>query len=169
MLSDRYYTEDFDSGAPPLPYRAYLRIRLERTGAAEEERIVLRRQTFRPIQDGSLAGSREPYNYHGVEFRETETVFDRGWRFLSERRWAWGVPGGDYEEFRNPTRELTYGIWRSAPGHVMLRAEEEGTSMHAILRRAVDDYLARTAHEALVRKAAKEQTAKWAELLERLK
>lgn len=50
-----------------------------------------------------------------------------------------------------------------------LRAEEEGTSMHAILLRAVDAYLARTAHEALVRKAAKEQTAKWAELLERLK
>ncbi|MFF3741522.1 MULTISPECIES: ribbon-helix-helix protein, CopG family [unclassified Streptomyces] len=50
-----------------------------------------------------------------------------------------------------------------------LRAEEEGTSMHAILLRAVDDYLARTAHQALVRNAAKEQTAKWAELLERLK
>ncbi|NJP75329.1 CopG family transcriptional regulator, partial [Streptomyces sp. C1-2] len=38
-----------------------------------------------------------------------------------------------------------------------------------ILLRAVDDYLTRTAHEALVRKAAKEQTAKWAELLERLR
>jgi hypothetical protein len=50
-----------------------------------------------------------------------------------------------------------------------LRAEEEGVSMHAIVLRAVDDYLARTAHEALVRRAAKEQTAKWAELLERLK
>ncbi|MGV9287837.1 CopG family transcriptional regulator [Streptomyces sp. NPDC003719] len=50
-----------------------------------------------------------------------------------------------------------------------LRAEQEGVSMHAILLRAVDDYLARTAHEALVREAAKEQTAKWAELLERLK
>jgi hypothetical protein len=35
--------------------------------------------------------------------------------------------------------------------------------------RAVDDHLARTAHEALVRRAGKEQTAKWAELPERLK
>jgi hypothetical protein len=49
------------------------------------------------------------------------------------------------------------------------RAEEEGVSMHAIVLRAVDDYLVRTAHEALVRKTAREQAAKWAELLERLK
>ncbi|MBT2466464.1 ribbon-helix-helix protein, CopG family [Streptomyces sp. ISL-66] len=50
-----------------------------------------------------------------------------------------------------------------------LRAEEEGTSMHAILLRAVDDYLARTAHQAIVRQTAKEQAAKWGELMERLK
>ncbi|MGW7284192.1 CopG family transcriptional regulator [Streptomyces sp. NPDC054847] len=49
------------------------------------------------------------------------------------------------------------------------RAEEEGTSMHAIVLTAVDDYLARTAHQAMVRKTAKEQVAKWSELLERLK
>ncbi|MEU2159137.1 ribbon-helix-helix protein, CopG family [Streptomyces sp. NPDC019396] len=49
------------------------------------------------------------------------------------------------------------------------RAEAEGTSMHAILLKAVDEYLARTAHQAMVRKAAKEQVAKWSELLERLK
>lgn len=49
------------------------------------------------------------------------------------------------------------------------RAEQEGTSMHAILLRAVDDYLARTAHQAIVRETAKEQVAKWSELLERLK
>lgn len=50
-----------------------------------------------------------------------------------------------------------------------LRAEEEGISMHAVVLKAVDDYLVRTAHQALVRKAAQEQTAKWAEVLERLK
>ncbi|QOV38023.1 CopG family transcriptional regulator [Streptomyces ferrugineus] len=50
-----------------------------------------------------------------------------------------------------------------------LRAQEEGVSMHAIVLRAVDEYLARSAHETLVREAAKGQTAKWAELLERLK
>ncbi|WP_329387115.1 ribbon-helix-helix protein, CopG family [Streptomyces sp. NBC_01716] len=49
------------------------------------------------------------------------------------------------------------------------RAEQEGTSMHAILLRAVDDYLARTAHEAMVKKTAMEQAAKWSELMERLK
>ncbi|WP_405912370.1 ribbon-helix-helix protein, CopG family [Streptomyces sp. NBC_00963] len=49
------------------------------------------------------------------------------------------------------------------------RAEQEGVSMHALLLRAVDDYLARTAHEAIVRETAKEQAAKWSELLERLK
>ncbi len=49
------------------------------------------------------------------------------------------------------------------------RAEEEGTSMHALLLKAVDDYLARTAHQAIVRKTSKEQVAKWSELLERLK
>ncbi|MEU0739959.1 CopG family transcriptional regulator [Streptomyces sp. NPDC006134] len=49
------------------------------------------------------------------------------------------------------------------------RAEEEGVGTHAMVPRAVDDCPARTAHEALVRKAAEEQTATWAELLERLK
>ncbi|MEU6226631.1 CopG family transcriptional regulator [Streptomyces sp. NPDC047042] len=50
-----------------------------------------------------------------------------------------------------------------------LRAMEEGVSMHAIVLRAVDVYLSRTVHETRVRQAAKEQTVKWAELLERLK
>ena len=36
--------------------------------------------------------------------------------------------------------------------------------MHAILLQAVDDYLARTAQQAIVRKTAKEQAAKWSEL-----
>ncbi|MER6479190.1 uncharacterized protein (DUF1778 family) [Streptomyces filamentosus] len=49
------------------------------------------------------------------------------------------------------------------------RAEQEGTSMHALVLRAVDDYLARTAQEAIVRKTAMEQAAKWHELMERLK
>ncbi|MFJ6700768.1 CopG family transcriptional regulator [Streptomyces sp. NPDC091272] len=49
------------------------------------------------------------------------------------------------------------------------RAEQEGTSMHAILLKAVDEYLARTAHQELVKRSAKDQVAKWSELLERLK
>ncbi|PVC87462.1 ribbon-helix-helix protein, CopG family [Streptomyces sp. CS131] len=49
------------------------------------------------------------------------------------------------------------------------RAEQEGISMHALVLRAVDDYLARTAQQAIVRKTAKEQAAKWSELTERLK
>ncbi|MFH8370322.1 CopG family transcriptional regulator [Streptomyces sp. NPDC018031] len=49
------------------------------------------------------------------------------------------------------------------------RADQEGVSMHAIVLQAVDDYLARTAQQAMVRKTAKEQSAKWAELLDRLK
>ncbi|MFD5745985.1 ribbon-helix-helix protein, CopG family [Streptomyces sp. NPDC127033] len=48
-------------------------------------------------------------------------------------------------------------------------AEQEGRSVHAIILRAVDGYLAGTAHEAMVRKTAKEQAAKWSELTERLK
>ncbi|WP_424213589.1 CopG family transcriptional regulator [Streptomyces sp. BI20] len=49
------------------------------------------------------------------------------------------------------------------------RAEEEGASMHAIVLKAVDDYLDRTAHQTMVRRTAKEQAAKWGELMERLK
>ncbi|WP_032765052.1 ribbon-helix-helix protein, CopG family [Streptomyces sp. CNS654] len=49
------------------------------------------------------------------------------------------------------------------------RAEQEGISMHALVLRAVDDYLARTAQQAIVRERAKEQAAKWSELTERLK
>ncbi|MGA5098245.1 ribbon-helix-helix protein, CopG family [Streptomyces lavendulocolor] len=49
------------------------------------------------------------------------------------------------------------------------RAEQEGASMHAIVLRAIDDYLARTAQEAIVRKTARDQAAKWHELMERLK
>jgi predicted transcriptional regulator len=49
------------------------------------------------------------------------------------------------------------------------RAQDEGVSMHAILLRAVDDYLSRTAKQAMVRKTAMEQAAKWRELMDRLK
>jgi uncharacterized protein (DUF1778 family) len=49
------------------------------------------------------------------------------------------------------------------------RAQDEGVSMHAILLRAVDDYLSRTAKQAMVRKTAIEQAAKWRELMDRLK
>ncbi|MFI6417651.1 CopG family transcriptional regulator [Streptomyces sp. NPDC050842] len=48
------------------------------------------------------------------------------------------------------------------------RAQEEGVSMHALVLRAVDDYLVRSAHEARVRQTSREQAAKWSELLERL-
>lgn len=49
------------------------------------------------------------------------------------------------------------------------RAEREGTTPHDLVLRAVDEYLARTAREAVVHGAAREQAAKWHELLERLK
>jgi predicted transcriptional regulator len=49
------------------------------------------------------------------------------------------------------------------------RAEQEGVSMHAIVLKAVDDYLSRTAKQAMIRKTASEQAAKWRELMERLK
>ncbi|MGA5002946.1 ribbon-helix-helix protein, CopG family [Streptomyces arboris] len=49
------------------------------------------------------------------------------------------------------------------------RAEQEGISMHAIVLRAVDDYLARTAQQAIVRETARQQAAKWSALMERLK
>jgi len=49
------------------------------------------------------------------------------------------------------------------------RAEQEGTSMHAIVLQAVDDYLSRTAKQAMVRKTGMEQAAKWRELMDRLK
>ncbi|EST21053.1 hypothetical protein N566_27715, partial [Streptomycetaceae bacterium MP113-05] len=49
------------------------------------------------------------------------------------------------------------------------QAEREGRSMQAIVRRAVDDYLARNAREAMVRESAIKEAAQWHELLERLK
>ncbi|MFF3997910.1 ribbon-helix-helix protein, CopG family [Streptomyces cyaneofuscatus] len=49
------------------------------------------------------------------------------------------------------------------------RAEQEGISTHAIVLRAVDDYLARTAQRAVVGETAKEQAARWSALMERLK
>lgn len=41
--------------------------------------------------------------------------------------------------------------------------------MHAIVLRAVDEYLASHAREAMVREAAMQEAAKWHELMERLK
>ncbi|MBN3930287.1 ribbon-helix-helix protein, CopG family [Streptomyces verrucosisporus] len=49
------------------------------------------------------------------------------------------------------------------------QAELEGRSMHAIVLRAVDDYLARNAREAMIRETAKREAVKWHELMERLK
>jgi len=48
------------------------------------------------------------------------------------------------------------------------QAELEGRSMHAVVLRAVDEYLARNAREAMVRETAKREAVKWHELLERL-
>lgn len=49
------------------------------------------------------------------------------------------------------------------------QAELEGRSMHAIVLRAIDDYLAKNARESLVRETAIKEAAKWHELMERLK
>ncbi|MEU6487815.1 CopG family transcriptional regulator [Streptomyces sp. NPDC046887] len=50
-----------------------------------------------------------------------------------------------------------------------LRAAEEGVEPEALVRHAVDAYLARPSHRTVVREAAREQAAVWHELLERLK
>ncbi|RBM21496.1 CopG family transcriptional regulator [Streptomyces sp. PT12] len=49
------------------------------------------------------------------------------------------------------------------------QAEREGRSMHAIVLRALDDYLAQHAHEAMVRDTAAKEATKWRELMDRLK
>lgn len=41
--------------------------------------------------------------------------------------------------------------------------------MHALVLQAIDDYLSRTAKQAMVRRHGIEQAAKWRELMERLK
>ncbi|WUS97241.1 CopG family transcriptional regulator [Streptomyces sp. NBC_00708] len=48
-------------------------------------------------------------------------------------------------------------------------AEREGTSMHAVILRAVDEYLARTSQPAVVRRTARKQAARWSELMDRLR
>ncbi|MCZ7414500.1 ribbon-helix-helix protein, CopG family [Streptomyces sp. WMMC897] len=49
------------------------------------------------------------------------------------------------------------------------QAEREGRSMHAIVLRAIDDYLASNARQAMIREMAQGEAAKWREVLERLK
>ncbi|GAA3177015.1 MULTISPECIES: ribbon-helix-helix protein, CopG family [Streptomyces] len=49
------------------------------------------------------------------------------------------------------------------------QADLEGRSMHAVVLRAVDDYLAQHAREAMIREVGIQEAAKWRELLERLK
>jgi hypothetical protein len=50
-----------------------------------------------------------------------------------------------------------------------VQAEREGRSMHALVLRAVDAYLAGHAREAMVRETAMREAVKWRELTERLK
>ncbi|MEU4209938.1 CopG family transcriptional regulator [Streptomyces sp. NPDC026206] len=47
-------------------------------------------------------------------------------------------------------------------------AEREGAGVHDIVLRAVDEYLG-TAHRMVVGQTAREQAAKWRELMDRLK
>ena len=49
------------------------------------------------------------------------------------------------------------------------QAEAEGVSMHAVVVQAIEEHLARTAHQGTVRRTAVEQAATWHELMERLK
>ncbi|MZE79258.1 CopG family transcriptional regulator [Streptomyces sp. SID5475] len=48
------------------------------------------------------------------------------------------------------------------------RAEKEGISLHAMVLKAIDDYLALPARPSVVRKTAREQAAGWREPGERL-
>jgi len=124
LFSDRYYVKDFSSGAPPLPYRAYLRIRVAWRGEGKDRVLVVSRQRVHPLQkDGDWVDW-----YHGVEFSEEELVFDENWRFRSEKRWVWGVPSMSGPE-EKPPEKLVYGVYPSRPGHMEIRREGDKVSV----------------------------------------
>lgn len=107
LFSDRYYTEHFSSGAPPLPYLAYRRIRVSYSGEGRKQAIVVSLQRVLPRQDTENDQARD--GYHGVQFSEDEFVFDTSWRFKSGRHWIWGVPGGR-KRLKSPVN-LLYGLY----------------------------------------------------------
>jgi len=116
LRAGQYYVESFASGAPPLPYRAYHRVKVTLRGAPDEQLIVVNRQGFRPFQDTYVP------DYHGAEFYEEELIFDATWRFKSKRRWVWGTPS----EPSVPTpAKLVYGIHPGQAGELFTRMEKD--------------------------------------------
>ena len=116
LFSDRYYTEDFYSGAPPLPWRAYLRRRVSLIQSGRHGRIVVNRQYLMPIQEAHPG-------YYGVEFREEELIFDTRWRLRRWRLWHWGRPAPrDLREPKVPGT-LSYGGRAGGEGYREVRVE----------------------------------------------
>jgi len=122
LFSERYYTEDFSSGAPPLPYRAYRRIRVSYRTEERERLIVVTRQQGLPFQEDS-----EFRNYHSPCFVEEELVFDEGWGFRRAREWRWTAPP---EASEAGLTTLTYGWWASRSSSGDREARAEGKSIH---------------------------------------
>jgi len=113
LFSERWYVENFGSGTCPLPYRAYVRVKVTSRAEGDRRMIVVNRQRFNPDQE----------DYHGRTFEEEELVFDPGWRLQRSDCWRWGSMdvGASPERRREPLR---YGIQPGAPGHRRLVIEQ---------------------------------------------
>ena len=122
FFAPRYYTEDFRSGAPPLPYRAYYRIVTGRRKNRAEVELVLREQRFLPLQKHEGYGH-PMADYHGVHLEESESVYDSNLRFRVARFWHWGcssAPNGEVCE------RLQYGVTANGAGYAEVVRSQDG-------------------------------------------
>jgi hypothetical protein len=103
LLSERFYVEEFGTGAPPLPYRAYLRMSMKREATDGEDRFIVKSQSFLPFQAEEWGR-----DYHSPILVEERAEFDTSWRFRRMTHWTWvALPSKD--ENRSYTNTLSYG------------------------------------------------------------
>jgi len=128
FFAPRYYMEVFESGAPPLPYRAYYKIVVERRKNSPDAELVVKEQGFLPVQDYD-GYSYEVVDYHGVHLEETESTYALDWSLKQARFFRWGCPSS--LNTAKPSQKLRYGTTENGAGYAEITRSPGGRLHYA--------------------------------------
>jgi len=93
FFCERFYREDYPSGQRP-PYVAFARVFIKQQTQEDKKVLVVHEQSFLPLQEQWT-----DYDYYkdagDTRFKESVSVFDPDWRFLSWEEWTWQIARDD--------------------------------------------------------------------------
>jgi hypothetical protein len=89
LFTERYFSENFSTGAPPYPYQDFHRVRVSQRSTNEKIEYVINRQSFTPVQYHGEGADRHVVGYYPMNITEVEIIFDDGWHFKKAQEWTW--------------------------------------------------------------------------------